>query len=414
MGWSIKNNPKNYEHPVKHTFRNISLKPYHLPSYIFNAFMSIAYRVSSAAILIVLTLILFNTNADAQDKEEHKERVERAKRAENNSKRENDYSGDGKPMNHRGKSTNDVKVGEIKVGRDPSEKESKKMNSYSGDTKMKSSDAGKKSSQRMSRYSGDIEIPKSRMQLPRHDSYVPIPANKAYVTSQKIKNYSGDITPKKPKAESPRQEGNYIIVNDKKGREIDRKISKYEGDIVVDHSNHRKADKERANYSGDIVVDHSKLRKADKERANYSGDIVVDGSEARVNDKRRANYQGDLPNNYLEKRAAYREDKNRKIASYNGDLSVRKLQATARKIRIKQKKMANYQGDIVVKRMKKGMHPSAVYRGGKVKNSYAAKERYRKRILKKYGKNESLEDANFMKQKYKKPKHDKKESEIWY
>jgi hypothetical protein len=60
------------------------------------------------------------------------------------------------------------------------------------------------------------------------------------------------------------------------------------------------------------------------------------------------------------------------------------------------------------------MHPSAVYRGGKVKNSYEAKEKYRKKVLKKYGRTEGLEDANYMKQKEKKPKHDTREGEIWY
>jgi hypothetical protein len=364
--------------------------------------------------IALISLFFITTTAIAQDEEEHKGRIERAKKAERNAKNENNYSGDGKPMNHAGKSTNEVKVGESKVGRDPSEKESKRMNAYSGDTRMKSSDPSRKSSQKMSRYTGDTEIPKSRMQLPKRDSYVPLPTNQAFITSQKIKNYTGDIDPRKPRAEAPRHEGAYVIVNDKKTRETDKKISKYEGDIVVNQSKIRKTDKEQANYSGDIVINEKKLRTNDKERANYSGDLVVDGSDARINDKRRANYQGDLPNNYLEKRAAYREEKNRKIASYNGDLSVRALQSTARKIRIKQKKMANYQGDIVVKNMKRGMHPSAVYRGGKVKNSYAAKERYRKRILRKYGKNEGLEDANYMKQKYKKPKHDKKEAEIWY
>ena len=364
--------------------------------------------------ILLMGLFLLSSTAQAQDEDEHKARVERAKNAERNAKSENTYSGSDKKINHSGKSTNDVKVGETKVGRDPSEKESKRMNSYSGDTRMKSSDPTRKSSQKMSRYTGDTEIPKSRMQLPKKDSYVPLPTNQAYLTSQKIKNYTGDTDPRKPRVEAPRHEGAYVTINDKKTRETDKQISKYEGDIVVNHSKIRKTDKDQANYTGDIVVNEKKIRSNDKERADYSGDIVVDGSKARTNDKRRANYQGDLPNNYLEKRAAYRSDKNKKIASYNGDLSVRALQSTARKIRIKQKKMANYKGDIVVKNMKRGMHPSAVYKGGKVKNSYAAKERYRKRILRKYGKNEGLEDANYMKQKYKKPKHDKKEGEIWY
>jgi hypothetical protein len=76
--------------------------------------------------------------------------------------------------------------------------------------------------------------------------------------------------------------------------------------------------------------------------------------------------------------------------------------------------MANYEGDIIIRRKKQGMHPSSVWKGGKMKNSYKAKEKYRKRMLKKYGRNEGIEVPNYQKQKVKKPKVDKKESEIWY
>jgi hypothetical protein len=102
------------------------------------------------------------------------------------------------------------------------------------------------------------------------------------------------------------------------------------------------------------------------------------------------------------------------MGNYSGDISVRSLEAKAKSIRKKGKKMANYRGDIIVKRVKKGMHPSAVYRGGKVKNSYTAKEKYRKRMLKKYGRNDGIETPNYQKQKLQKPKYDKKEGEIWY
>jgi hypothetical protein len=55
-----------------------------------------------------------------------------------------------------------------------------------------------------------------------------------------------------------------------------------------------------------------------------------------------------------------------------------------------------------------------VWKGGRMKNSYTAKEKYRKRMLKKYGRNDDLETPNYQKNKSKKPKRDVKESEIWY
>ena len=91
---------------------------------------------------------------------------------------------------------------------------------------------------------------------------------------------------------------------------------------------------------------------------------------------------------------------------------LKTIQRRDRDIRKKDKEIANYTGDIVVRRVQKGMHPSAAYRGGKVQNSYAAKERLRKRVLKKSQKNERL--LNPEKKKAPKPEYDKKESEIWY
>ncbi len=208
-----------------------------------------------------------------------------------------------------------------------------------------------------------------------------------------------------------------------------KEVASNTGDTKVDDSKERKAAKKISGYSGDIVSNESKIRKKDKEIGHYSGDMEVAQSRAKgpknegsmvlvrgVNmeqQMRMKNYSGDILVRDLNKRDKMRREKGRKIASYEGDILVSTLEARDRKIRKKSKQMANFEGDIIVKRVKKGMHPSAVYRGGNVKNSYAAKERYRKRMLKKYGKNDGIETPNYMKKKEAKPKYDKRESEIW-
>ena len=93
------------------------------------------------------------------------------------------------------------------------------------------------------------------------------------------------------------------------------------------------------------------------------------------------NYQGDIPVNFLAKRAKLRRQKENEIAGYNGDMLVRTLNKKAKALRKKDKKIATYQGDIIIRRKQKGMHPSAVWKGGRMKGSYKAKEKYRKRIL---------------------------------
>jgi len=187
-----------------------------------------------------------------------------------------------------------------------------------------------------------------------------------------------------------------------------KQVAQNKGDEIVRES------KQRApRHASDIIVDNSKERKTDKQISHYTGDVVLNDSKTRKTDKVIGSYSGDIPVNYLQKRDHMRREKERKIASYEGDILVSTLEARARKIRKKSKEMANFEGDIIVKRVRKGMHPSAVYRGGNVKNSYAAKERYRKRMLKKYGKNDGIETPNYMKKKEAKPKYDKRESEIW-
>jgi len=185
----------------------------------------------------------------------------------------------------------------------------------------------------------------------------------------------------------------------------------YDNSVVVDNRPQRKQSKQMSKYQGDMAPAES-----NSHGPLNSGSTVIAREIDRKQEKQRAQYSGDLGNNFLAKRSKMRDEKNRQVSSYKGDLLVRTLNARAKRTRKKAKDIANYRGDLIVRKAKKGMHPSAVYQGGKVKNSYAAKEKYRKKMLKKYGKTEGLEDANWQKKENKKggaPRYDSREAEIW-
>ena len=57
------------------------------------------------------------------------------------------------------------------------------------------------------------------------------------------------------------------------------------------------------------------------------------------------------------------------------------------------------------------MHPSAKYRGGKLKNSFKDEEKYRQKVLKKQKRDTGISPSD--KAKIKKPSYDKRESKIW-
>jgi hypothetical protein len=114
----------------------------------------------------------------------------------------------------------------------------------------------------------------------------------------------------------------------------------------------------------------------------------------------------------LENRNKMRRVKDKEQANYRGDISVSALNRKQKSLRKKAKTMANWEGDIVISKRKKGQHPSAVYQGGKVANSYQEKEKMRKKMLKKYGKG-SQETPNYMKEKSVKAGYDKREAEFW-
>jgi len=254
----------------------------------------------------------------------------------------------------------------------------------------------------------------------------------AWAQKNDPKNEATDKAPSKKKTNKNNKD---MATN--QGDRLERESKSNEGYnarayVVADTKKRNKQAKDMANNQGDMpirvskmqppkneqvyTVDDSKKRQLTKEMSKYSGDMIAVGID-RKKEKDRARYQGELPNNFLAKRAKAIQESSREMGSYSGDISVKTLESRAKGIRKKSKKMANWQGDIIVHRKKEGMHPSSVYRGGLVKNSYKAKERYRQRMMKQNNKNSDKDSAqpNYMKKKKKdqRPTYDSREAEIW-
>ena len=170
-------------------------------------------------------------------------------------------------------------------------------------------------------------------------------------------------------------------------------------------------------YSGDIDVSNKekKVKEGEKERANYSGDINLEERDKlrRGKQKEIAENTGDVAMRDVMKKAKEIRKKEKTISNYSGDILVKTIRHRDNKNRIKAKKIANWEGDIVISKRRKGSHPSAAYAGGKVANSYKAREKYRRKMLKKYGRNPGIETPNYQRRKYEKPTYDKNESKIW-
>jgi hypothetical protein len=125
-------------------------------------------------------------------------------------------------------------------------------------------------------------------------------------------------------------------------------------------------------------------------------------------------YKGNglVKSDYKKRKDARRRDS--KFGHYKGVLvkSDYKKRKDARK---KSQQISRYRGDLLVKKVPKGSHPSAVWKGGKVKNSYQQKEKYRKRMMKRIGRNKNNLQPNYLRKKNRdeKPTYDSRESEIW-
>jgi hypothetical protein len=108
------------------------------------------------------------------------------------------------------------------------------------------------------------------------------------------------------------------------------------------------------------------------------------------------------------------KDQAESYTTYHGQIKLPTLKARTRHFEKLSEKVHQYDGDIRYRKPGKDMHPSVFYLKSKVKNSYEQKEKYRRWRIKLSHIFDSNEQPKHLKEKERKPRYDKDESEIWY
>lgn len=223
------------------------------------------------------------------------------------------------------------------------------------------------------------------------------------------------------------KEGN--LAHLEKRKEIKREMERYKGNVNASNYAHlQKREENKKEMEKYATGDLKYLTKEQKDKAyqkrtqemrSYQGNIDVGNlahliKRAEIKKDMERYSTGDIDLRDIEKRAQQRREKAKKVASYSGSIRTKDLENWRKSIRKKEKDIANFQGNIRVEKRKKGQHPSAVYRGGKIANSYTQKEKMRKKMLKKYGRKGDIDMPAHLKDQPKKAKYNRDESEIWW
>lgn len=108
------------------------------------------------------------------------------------------------------------------------------------------------------------------------------------------------------------------------------------------------------------------------------------------------------------------KEKAASYTTYRGKLKLPTLKARTRHFEKLSAKVHQYDGDIRYRKPGKDMHPSVFYLKSKTKNSYEQKEKYRRWRLVLMHIFDKQEHPKHLKEKKRKPRYDKDESEIWY
>jgi hypothetical protein len=132
------------------------------------------------------------------------------------------------------------------------------------------------------------------------------------------------------------------------------------------------------------------------------------GAQMLRNSERNNQKGGLVYSQYYKQKIAKRKSK--KLSSYKGDVRVVDRKKAYRK---KNNEISSYKGDILVRKKPKDAFPGGTYKGGRTNSSFQKKEKYRKRMLKKLGRNKKNMVPNYKKRKEERPTYDTRESEIW-
>jgi hypothetical protein len=225
-----------------------------------------------------------------------------------------------------------------------------------------------------------------------------------------------------------------------KGKQAGSDQGKINANVLDRIKNQMKnADKEMGSNQGDLSGAYQNMINTQKnkghQQATFEGNIIVRADIRKIKAKEmKENAQGDIVGGYMAMRNR-EKTKSKQIAAYTGTIDLAKITQKMKEnghkqathtgnisvslkerqagIRARTQKATGYAGDIAITQRRKGSHPSALYRGSMGKDSYAAKEKARKKAIQKVRRNRDMEDPAYMKKKQPRPKYETEEYKIW-
>ncbi len=209
-------------------------------------------------------------------------------------------------------------------------------------------------------------------------------------------------------------------------KELDKEMGSSQGDIVGRYQKMKDIEKEsakdvkeyRGTFDYGILKDRENLRKEkEAEIAKNTGDIIGSYMDMRNRWKEQnekiKDYRGKIDYNVLKKNKDKMIALDKDIYSNTGDILTISLEKKKSTLREKSRKATWYEGDMIVTKRTRSNHPSAVYIEAKDSKSIEAKERLRKRMIKKYRQHREKEDPKYMQQPLPRPRYDEREYQIW-
>ncbi len=192
--------------------------------------------------------------------------------------------------------------------------------------------------------------------------------------------------------------------------------TEYNGKLKRRKVNHKQLSQERHQFRGRIrQAPHKQIDKQFGYKAQHMSSYQGAGKVLKParEDKRLKGLSTDMQQTGLYK---VRKEKDQAAAytTFRGNLKLPTLKARTHYFKKLSAKVHQYDGDIRYRKPGKDMHPSVFYLKSKTRNSYEQKEKYRRWRLIFMHIFDNKEQPKHLKEKNRKPRYDKNESEIWY
>jgi hypothetical protein len=188
-------------------------------------------------------------------------------------------------------------------------------------------------------------------------------------------------------------------------------LSKSQGDLAPKEKiTSLNQTKSLTNNAKAMFIEKEQLKQRTIEATLSRGDLAT---KEKLKTSLYGGFAGKHNRDILEETKNKRKALNEKIYYLRGEIATLSLANKKAKMRDQMHEKTYFRGDKEIRTTTKSDHPSALYAGGRIKKSIADKEKYRKRMVRKFRKNKGKEDPIYMRQETMQPQYDIKEYQIW-